>query len=258
MDMDSRPDGAQMVGRIGAILRSVSQGMPAGASTAAVTKECGIPRPTVHRLLVSLSGQGFVDRDSGSGRWFLGPELYLMGAAAAARFDVADLAADTVRLIARETGESAFFSVRRGDENVCIIREEGSFPLRSFVLYEGVRFPLGVASGGLAILSFMPDAEVDAYFGRVDLVERYGVAHSVEALRDRIALTRQVGYATNPALLVEGSWGMAAAVFNARNEPQWALCVTGVESRFTPERRHRLGGLLLEQAHVLTGRIKER
>lgn len=258
MDMTGFPDGTQMVGRIGAILRSVSRHMPDGVATATVAGDCGIPRPTVHRLLASLAAQGFIDRDSETARWFLGPEFYLMGAAAAARFDVADVARDTVRLIARETGESSFFSVRRGDENVCVIREEGSFPLRSFVLYEGVRFPLGVASGGLAILSFLPDTEVASYLARVDLATVYGSAHSATELRERIALTRKRGYATNPALIVEGSWGMAAAVFNALNEPQWALCVTGVESRFTPARRRRIGGLLVEQAHLLTRRILQR
>ena len=31
--------------------------------------------------------------------------------------------------------------------------------MRSFVLHEGVRFPLGVASAGTAILAFLPEGE---------------------------------------------------------------------------------------------------
>lgn len=42
---------------------------------------------------------------------------------------------------------------------MCLLREEGSFPVRSFVLHEGVRFPLGVASAGTAILAFLPEDE---------------------------------------------------------------------------------------------------
>ena len=71
-----------------------------------------------------------------------------------------------MRSLAVRTEESAFLSVRRGDETVCLLREEGSFPIRSFVLSEGVRFPLGVASAGLAILAFLPPHDVDAYFER--------------------------------------------------------------------------------------------
>ena len=42
---------------------------------------------------------------------------------------------------------------------MCVLREEGCFPVRSFVLHEGVRFPLGVASAGTAIMAFLPPEE---------------------------------------------------------------------------------------------------
>ena len=104
-----------------------------------------------------------------------GPELYLMGTVAASRYDITGIARDIVRSLAVRTEESAFLSVRRGDETVCLLREEGSFPIRSFVLSEGVRFPLGVASAGLAILAFLPPHDVDAYFERhPELADRVG------------------------------------------------------------------------------------
>ncbi len=64
-----------------------------------------------------------------------------MGSVAASRFDITATARDIVRSLAVRTEESAFLSVRRGDETVCLVREDGSFPIRSFVLSEGVRFP---------------------------------------------------------------------------------------------------------------------
>jgi DNA-binding IclR family transcriptional regulator len=75
-------------------------------------------------------------------------------------------------------------------------------------------------------------------------------------VRHRIALTRETGYAVNPALILEGSWGMGAAVFDAAGRPAWALSLTGVESRFRPDRRPELGRLLLEQAHHVTAQLR--
>jgi DNA-binding IclR family transcriptional regulator len=86
---------------------------------------------------------------------------------AAYRYDVTDQAREVVTRLARATGESAFFSARRGDETVCVLAEEGSFPLRSHVLHVGIRFPLGVASAGLAILSHLSNREVDEFFETV-------------------------------------------------------------------------------------------
>lgn len=244
--------GAQVVGRIASVLRAVSQAMPTGAGTSRIAEVAHIARPTVHRLLSSLAEQGFVDRDTRTGNWLLGPELYLMGAVAAERYDVTELARAHVTALAEATGESAFLSVRRGNETVCILRRDGSFPIRSFVLYEGKRFPLGVASAGLAILSFLPPEQIERYLTTASLETEYGPTHSPVELRRRVEATRRTGYAVNPGLIVEGSWGMGTAVFDHSGQPAWALSLTGVEPRFSAERQPELGRLLLEHAHRLT------
>ncbi|GAA1158537.1 IclR family transcriptional regulator [Nocardioides aquiterrae] len=206
----------------------------------------------------ALQDEGFVDRDRSNGRWHLGPELFLLGSSAATRYDLAEYARPHLCALAARTGESAFFSARRGDETVCLTREDGDFPIRSFVLYEGARFPLGVTSAGLAVLAHLPEREVGTYLERNDLTRTYGSSHGSEDLIARIAETRSNGYATNPGLVVAGSWGMAAAVFDNRHRPEWALTLTGVESRFTPDRRRELGSLLLRHAHSLSKELQSR
>ena len=248
-------EGAQVVGRVAAVLRAISTSMPTGLTSGAIADATGLTRPTAHRILSSLAADGFVDRERDGSRWYLGPELYLMGAIAAERYDITSEARDSVRALAAATGESAFLSARRGDETVCLLREEGAFPIRSFVLYEGIRFPLGVASAGLAMLAFLPEEQVDRYLGSVDLSERFGPDHSAAAVRRRVAETRERGYAVNPGLIVEGSWGMGAAVFDRSGQPAWAVSLTGVQSRFGPDRVPELGRLLLEYAHRISQRL---
>jgi DNA-binding IclR family transcriptional regulator len=242
---------AHLVGRVAALLRAVSAHEPAGAGTSAVAREAGLARPTAHRLLTALLAEGLVDR-AADGGWLLGAELYLLGTGAASRYDVTSVAQPFVRRLAVATEESAFFSARRGEETVCLLREDGSFPIRSHVLHEGIRFPLGVASAGLAVLAYLPEAELAAYLREARLEPAYGAAHAAGPLGERVAETRAAGYAVNPGLLVEGSWGMGAAVFDAAGRPQWALSLTGIEQRFGAERRRELGRLLLHEAHQLT------
>lgn len=249
---------SHVVARVGALLRAVAATEPAGASTTDLAHVAGLARPTAHRLLSSLMDEGLIDRDPKSGRWSLGPELFLLGSGAAHRYDVTDQAREAVNRLTRRTGESAHLSARRGDETVCVLSEEGSFPLRSHVLHVGIRFPLGVASAGLAILSHLPTRGIDEYFTRVRLDSVWGASHSEPAVRARIESTRRTGYAVNPALIVEGSWGMAAAVFDREGRPAWALSLTGVETRFRPERHRELGTLLLEAAHSLSARLNSR
>ncbi|MGB3771201.1 MAG: IclR family transcriptional regulator [Rhodococcus sp. (in: high G+C Gram-positive bacteria)] len=245
-----------VVARATTLLRAVGAAEPKGASTTDLARSTDLARPTVHRLLGALAEEGFVDRDPSSGRWALGPEMYLLGSAAASRYDVTRHARAVVHRLASISGESAFLSIRRGDHTVCLLREDGSFPLRSHVLYEGIRLPLGVASAGLVIMAHLSDSEIDDYLARVKLRSEWGDQHAADRIRERLAATRKTGYAVNPALLVEGSWGIGAAVFDRFGAPAWALSLTGVETRFRPERHHELGTLLLEQAHVLTGILR--
>jgi DNA-binding IclR family transcriptional regulator len=198
-----------VVGRIGQVLRTVSGAMPRGIGSTDVARATGLARPTAHRLLASLAAEGFLDHDSKAGRWHLGPELYLMGSVAAERYDITDLAREHVRALAEETGESAFLSARRGDETVCVLRQDGSFPIRSFVLYEGKRFPLGVASAGLAILSFLPQDAAERYLARAtsrnNTVRSTLLTVSVSGLKQHVPRVRNQSRPPRPRQLGHGS-----------------------------------------------------
>lgn len=243
-----------VVGRVGSILRAVAALEPDGGTTSEIARRTTLPRPSVHRLLAALEADGLVDRADG-GRWRLGPELYILGTVASSRYDVSAVAQPVVRQLALATGESAFFSARRGNETVCLLREEGSFPIRSHVLYEGIRFPLGIASAGIAILAYLPDKDIESYLAGAGLGETHGPAYDHTLVWERVESTRRTGFALNPGLVVEGSWGMGAAVFDAEGSPRWALSLTGIEARFGPARRSELGAILLRAAHQLTLRL---
>src|SRR5512145_558393 len=105
--MSSSPvQGAQVVSRVASLLRIVGR-KPEGSPLVELVRESGLTRPTVHRLLSSVASE---------------------------RLPLEDIARPSLRRLAEATGESAFFSIRRGAETVCLLREEGSFPVRSFVL----------------------------------------------------------------------------------------------------------------------------
>lgn len=255
--MDASRAGNAVISRTAALLRALSDCADVGETTTAVGRAVGLPRATAHRILTSLAEEGLVDRTP-EGRWVLGPELYVLGSIAAQRYDIAGTAEDILRDLARSTGESAFLSARRGDETVVLSREEGTFPLRSHVLYPGKRLPLGIASAGLVLLAHLPDADISRYLGRSDLENVWGQDHSTTGIKRRIEETRLLGYSVNPALLVEGSWGIGAAVFNHSGSPDWALSLNGVQTRFSAARRPRLGEALLRAAHDLTRRVASR
>lgn len=244
--------GAQVVHRVSQLLRAIAAAED-GATVAGLAASTALTRPTVHRILTGLSVEGFITRSADDGTWHLGPELYVLGAIAAHRYPIRELAGPSLQRLAQTTGESAFLSARRDLETVCLARVEGAFPIRSHVLYEGLRLPLGVASAGLAILGHLPDPEVERVLA-VTADSRGGVGHqhTAERIRQLLEDVRRNGFSTNPGMIVEGSWGMAAAVFDATGDPVYALSITGIETRFSEDRRQALGRALLAESHRLS------
>src|SRR5690606_5609617 len=92
--------GAQAIARAARLLRLVTAGGETGVALQDLASAADLSRSTAHRLLTALRAEGLVDRDAHSARWMPGPELYLMGTVAAARYDVTALARDIVRSLA--------------------------------------------------------------------------------------------------------------------------------------------------------------
>jgi DNA-binding IclR family transcriptional regulator len=111
----------------------------------------------------------------------------VLGTLASTRFNVEHVARDFVVRIAGQTEESAFLSIRRGAECLCLIREEGTYPIRTHVLQAGDRLPLGVGSAGLAILAALDDSEINSTLeaNRELIAQRYR-KYSVRFIKEHV------------------------------------------------------------------------
>ena len=113
--------------------------------------------------------------------------------------------------------DSAFFSIRRDVFAVCVLREDGDYPLKTHVLLPGDRHPLGVGAGSLAILAALPDDEVDACLqANAALIARRYPHYSVPLIRALVDESRERGYSVNQGLVVPGSWGSACRCATSR------------------------------------------
>ena len=84
-----------------------------------------------------------------------------------------------------------------------------------------------------------------------DLSVQFGETHARAQLSARLDEARRAGWSLT-SLNVSGRWGMAAAVFCTGARPIGAITLTGIEARFSPDRRPELGALLPKGAHHLS------
>lgn len=195
-----------------------------------IAAQTGIPRPSAHRLLVSLERQAMVARDA-SGAWTTGPRIAAWGIRAA---DPRGLLAKASELLARasaETGESAQLYVRVGDQRLCAAASERASGLRDTVPV-GTLLPLTAGSGGKVLLAWAADAA------------RFPVApHDLAAIRAQ-------GLAETIAEREAGVASVSAPVWLDGNVVA-AVCVSGPAARLGPQPAQRLGPAARAAARAL-------
>ncbi|MEM5387741.1 IclR family transcriptional regulator [Paraburkholderia phymatum] len=248
--------GAQAVSRALRVLRAVARSRTVGINLAQLVRETELNKPTAHRLVLALIAEGMVEQDPQSLRYFVGRECYVLGGIASERFGLGREAVDAVARLARWSGDSAFLSIRSDVFSVCVLREDGDYPLKTHVLQPGTRHPLGVGAGSLAMLAALNDVEVTRCLEEnEETLRRTYAGFSPAFLRSEVASTRERGFSVNEGLVVSGSWGVGVAVHSPTDDVIGALSIAAVESRLPRDRQSEVGRHLVKEAKRLEAHL---
>ena len=222
-----------------------------------LTAASGLNKPTVRRLMLALINGGMVDQCSRTQRYRPGPETYLLGLRAAKSHGLIRTATRQVANLAKVTEDAACLSIHRGLHSLCLYREDGPYPIRTHALMPGAYHPLGVGAGSLAMLSALPDAEIEEILiaNHDTLVMKYPLL-SPERLRELVVDTREQGYAINPGLVFRDSWGLGVPLHWPDGSLAGALSLAAIESRMRePRRSEELIPLLKQEAREIEARL---
>ncbi len=240
------PSGTQSIERVVHLLRVVASRGRSGMRLGDVTAATGLPSSTCFRMLQRLEKEGMVERHPLTRKYALGPLLYELGLLARPRFHLAQRCEDTLASLAERTQDTVYLSERRGLEAVCSARALGEFPIKALTLDVGIRRPLGVGAGGLAILCALPAAEADEIIEA--LADRYPKMSTLSAnlVRAAVAEGRERGFAYLDSAVFPGTAAVGVAI--PALAPTAAISVAAIGSRLDEARRLQVAAEL--QVHV--------
>ncbi|MDF9721809.1 helix-turn-helix domain-containing protein [Serratia marcescens] len=142
MSNDADNSGSQVIARAATLLRALET-QPKGMTISQLSRETGLPRTTVHRLVTSLESQQLLIM--GSGGVQLGPALARL--AASAHTDVITLAKPAMETLGRRTRETVDLCVYRGSHAVSVGQFVSDQELR-VVSAVGTAFPCHCTAHG--------------------------------------------------------------------------------------------------------------
>ena len=253
--MDSDPREAdepavKTIDRATRVLWVLAQGSSEGMPLGAVCRQSGFGKGTTHRLLAALIEAGFVFQDPTTRRYRLGAALTLL-ARIGQQQDVGATAAPYLERLAGATSDTVYASVREGPTAVCVGREIGSFPIRTLSLSVGDRRPLGVGSGSLALLAFLPDDEIELILKQNELWFREFDGYDVTYVRKAIAKSRRNGFSFVDGRIVPGMNALAVPVHDSAGKVVAALSLAAIADRVSGDRIADLAKLLRKEAVLL-------
>ncbi|NQW01585.1 MAG: IclR family transcriptional regulator [Rhodospirillales bacterium] len=179
-----------------------------------LTAKLGLPRQTVHRILIQLEEQGLIIRDASRDRFYVGPKL--------TRLAINALFSENhnlpTRVILRELvdsiQESCNIGVLDGMDFVYLDRIEADWTLRVHS-EAGHHVPAYCTSGGKLLLAYLPEKMRNTLIPLKSL-KKYTATTITDGARLEAELKRihKRGYATNDQEFTSGIVGVALPILD--------------------------------------------
>lgn len=237
------------------VLKTLQEADDAGLSVTQLSRQTGLQRPTIYRLLSALRESGFVTDVSNSKRVAATVAAPLSGSGLLAPDRRIELAYPVMQHLAAVTGDAVFLVVRDGYESLTIWREIGPYPVQILATFVGKRQPLGVGSGGMALLSALNDHDAEEIISHnSSQLEQYGGMTERE-MRQLVKNSRTRGYAVVGNYAVRGALGVACALKDKRGNPYLSISVTAITERMPTTRQREIAGLIQEGLNSLADKI---
>lgn len=198
-----------------------------------LTQQCGLPKPTVYRILGLLQRGGLVQREPAAKRYCVGARLSHLALDVMLRSPQRARRHAILQQLVEEIGETCNFTIQDGNEVVYLDRVETSLPVR-LLMEAGSRVPLHCTASGKLFLSQLPEDRIAALLGPGPY-RRYTERTVTDplALQKELRRTRSEGMGTDVGEYLEGSVCLAVPVTDALGRVCATVAVHGPAPRVT-------------------------
>lgn len=241
----------QVLDRALAILETLSQDGP-DLSLTGISESLGLHKSTAHRLIMVLERHKLVEKNSQTGKYRLGLQLFEFGTRAVSQLDLRERARPFLERAVLETGETVHLCIYDDGEVVYLDKVE---PARSVRLASSVgrRNPAHCTAVGKAIMACLPEHQVEIAVQKhgLRLLTRKTISTMME-LKAELAKVRELGYAVDNEENEEGVRCVGAVVRDFSGDPVAAISASGPTFRVGPDKVPLLAKSILGASEALS------
>jgi IclR family KDG regulon transcriptional repressor len=216
-----------------------------------IANRVSLHKSTVHRLLASLEGKGFVIRDPATEKYRLGFRVWELSANLAQTDDPAIILLPEMERLRDVLGETISLYVRDGEERIRIQAVQSNQAIRR-VAPIGARLPLYVGASSKVLLAY---ADVET---QLKIINSGTWPSSIKrgAFQRQLEAIKASGYATSIEEREPGAAAVAAPIMDRTGRLSAALSVSGPANRLTAEKMGDYAAQIIEAAKRMGKMIK--
>ena len=218
-----------------------------------ISERIGINKSTVHRLLLTLERNRFVERDLSTGMYRPGVRLLQIASLAMEQNNLRQIASPFLQSLCSEYRENVNLALLDGADVIYVDVAEGSQRVK-LAAAPGQRLPAFSTASGKAILAFLPEERVRHILERGMPHYTATTVSSLEQFFEDTAQIRERGFAISEQEFEEGINAMAAPI---SNPPIASVSIAGPAYRLTLERMLELGPRLLAAARDIGQEVEK-
>jgi DNA-binding IclR family transcriptional regulator len=224
------------------------------AGVTEISRELGIHKSTVFRLLATLERRGVVEQHSDTQKYRLGFAVLRFASSVRSSLDLVRVARPICDRLSRRTDETVNIAVLE-DHDVVNIHQVNLSSSRVTVDWLGSHTPLHCTSSGKVFLAHLPPSVAEELL--TGPLERYTPATIVDPaeLCAQLVRVRDLGFASTLEELEEGLNAVAAPVRGPEGDVVASVSVSGPSYRMEPDRLQEVGATTVEAAAEIGRRL---
>lgn len=215
-------------------------GSPGGLTLTELSREIGMHRTTLFRILATLQARRLVERDGETDRYQIGLGVLALASARLRAIDLRHVARPMLQRLCAVARETVFLAVLDGHEIVTIERFEGPqvIALRTEI---GGRRPAYCTASGKAIMAELDADAVERILAQGMPVRTARTITSPMVMRHHLDEARQRGFAIDDEERLEGVRCVGAPIFGYDGYVCGAISIAAPALRTPWERLQALG-----------------
>lgn len=178
-----------------------------------ISKEVGIHKSKGFSILNTLSQFGFIEKDSLTKTYSLGPGLLALSRHVLDNIRYPEVVSPYLQRLAIETNGTAIFGLINGEHVIVVGKHEGNQNV-GFTVRLGHRFHLTLGAHGKAIVAFLPETEREKILSKKKVYFYLDPSlMNMEVLREELNECRSLGYAKDVGGITPGANVVSAPLF---------------------------------------------